>query len=143
METLGRYNVLKEIGRGSMGVIYLGYDPEIARTVAIKMIRWDLIQANIGAEEALRRFTHEVKIVGQLQHANIVTLYDTGEADGNRYFAMEYVEGRTLASLIRTDGAPSLDRALKIINPSQGALLRPRQRGDPPRYQAEQHHDLQ
>ena len=43
METLGRYNVLKEIGRGSMGVIYLGYDPEIARTVAIKMIRSDLI----------------------------------------------------------------------------------------------------
>ena len=71
METLGRYKVLKEVGRGSMGVIYLGYDPEIGRTVAIKTIRWDLIQANIGPEEALNRFTNEVKIVGQLQHLPI------------------------------------------------------------------------
>ena len=115
METLGRYKVLKEIGRGSMGVIYLGYDPEIGRTVAIKTIRWDLIQANIGPEEALKRFTNEVKIVGQFQHPNIVTLYDTGEAGGSRYFVMEYVEGRTLASLLHTDGPPSLARALEII----------------------------
>lgn len=115
METLGRYKVLKEIGRGSMGVIYLGFDPEIQRTVAIKTIRWDRIQANIGQDEALERFTNEVKIVGQFQHPHIVTLYDTGEEAGNRYFVMEYVEGRTLDSLIRTEGAPSLDRAVEII----------------------------
>jgi serine/threonine protein kinase/tetratricopeptide (TPR) repeat protein len=115
METLGRYKILKEIGRGSMGVIYLGYDPEIGRTVAIKTIRWDLIQASIGAEEALKRFKGEVKIVGQFSHPNIVTLYDTGEYEGNSYFVMEYVEGRTLASLIRTDGAPSVGRAAQII----------------------------
>ena len=115
METLGRYKVLKEIGRGSMGVIYLGYDPEIQRTVAIKTIRWDLIQANIGPEEAFKRFKNEVTIVGKLEHTNIVTLFDTGEAEGNSYFVMEYVEGRTLASLIRTDGAPSVGRAVEIL----------------------------
>ncbi len=117
METLGRYKILKEIGRGAMGVVYQAYDPEIDRTVAIKTLLEDQTVNREATEEALKRFSQEIKVVGQLQHPNIVTLYDVGESGGIKYFAMEYVEGRNLSSWLHTEGYPSLDQALDIIEP--------------------------
>ena len=115
MESLGRYRILEELGRGSMGIIYRGFDPEIGRAVAIKTIRWDQTLGHVKPEEAERRFKEEVKIVGQLQHPNIVTLYDAGESEGAKFFAMEYVEGEPLSAVIRREGRLPLERTLEIL----------------------------
>ena len=88
MESLGRYKIMREIGRGAMGVVYQGYDPEIGRTVALKTLRWDEAVNDMAPEQASKRFEQEIKIVGQLQHPHVVTLYDVGESGGIKYFML-------------------------------------------------------
>lgn len=93
----GRYQVVRELGRGGMGVVYLARDPHIERSVALKVLRDD--QA-VG-EEFVRRLLKEAKVIGRLSHPNIVTVYDVGEDEGAVYIAMEYLEGRPLDAIIR------------------------------------------
>jgi eukaryotic-like serine/threonine-protein kinase len=95
-ETIGRYRVEAVLGRGAMGVVYKGHDPEIDRPVAIKLVRADLLS---GAErdEYLARFRQEARAAGRCAHPNIVAIYDFALYEGNPFLTMEYVEGISLA----------------------------------------------
>lgn len=96
----GRYEVDRELGRGAMGVVYLGHDPLIDRQVAIKTLNY----AQFSAEElkdVKARFFREAKAVGKFNHDNIVTIYDSGEDEERAYIAMEYVEGTPLNTHIQ------------------------------------------
>ncbi|HKW82311.1 MAG TPA: serine/threonine-protein kinase [Burkholderiaceae bacterium] len=94
--TLGRYRIDREIGRGAMGMVYLGHDPQLGRQVAIKTMA--LAREFEGAElvEARARFFREAEMAGRLQHRDIVTIYDAGEDQELAYIAMEFVKGRDL-----------------------------------------------
>src|SRR5437868_2738394 len=98
VEKVGRYEIVGEIGRGAMGLVYRAVDPNIGRTVALKTMRLDV--HGMDHDEMLRRFRYEAKAAGAMNHANIVTVYDADEVDGLFYIAMEYLEGQTLQSLM-------------------------------------------
>ncbi|MFQ5695668.1 MAG: protein kinase, partial [Terriglobia bacterium] len=100
---LGRYEILDELGQGAMGVVYKAYDPTVRRIVAVKTVR--LAAGGAEREELVRRLRQEAQAAGQLEHPNIVTIYDAGEAEGMFYLTMQFVKGPTLAELMR-------DRAL-------------------------------
>src|SRR4051812_43752641 len=97
-QKIGRYEIQGELGRGAMGVVYKALDPNIGRTVALKTMRLDVHGAD--EEEILKRFKHEAKLAGVLNHPNVVTIYDAGEDQGVFYIAMEFVEGVTLQTLL-------------------------------------------
>ncbi len=98
---LGRYKVLKELGRGAMGVVYLGKDPTIQRFVAIKTMRLDQIDDAEKLQEVKARFFREAESAGRLSHPNIVTIYDAGEQDDLGYIAMEVLDGTPLKQWAR------------------------------------------
>jgi len=117
--TLGRYEIQRELGRGAMGVVYLGRDPAIARTVAIKTLSY---QAFEGEElQALKsRFFREAEAAGRLSHPAIVTIYDVGEESDLAYIAMDYARGRPLSEFGRTGRllplATVLDAAARVAD---------------------------
>jgi tetratricopeptide (TPR) repeat protein len=92
-----------------MGSLYLAWDPVLERQIAIKLLREDM-------EELRERFDREARSVARLRHPNIVTIFDVGEHDGQPFIAMEYIHGKTLAEIIRTDPQPSVSRKLTIID---------------------------
>src|SRR5690606_3465111 len=93
----GRYEVDRELGRGAMGVVYLGHDPLIDRKVAIKTLNYAQFSAD-ELKDVKLRFFREAKAVGKFNHDNIVTIYDSGEDAERAYIAMEYVEGTPLSA---------------------------------------------
>ena len=93
---LGRYQLLRELGRGAMSVVYLGRDEKINRTVAIKTLCFENEFTGNVQQEVTRRFFREAETAGQLNHPNIVTIYDVGEDQGLAYIAMDYVSGEPL-----------------------------------------------
>jgi hypothetical protein len=99
---LGRYKIVRELGRGAMGVVYEGYDPLIQRRVAVKTALRSLLATSGNADELLTRFIREARAAGALNHPNIITIYDTGEEEGIAYIAMEFVEGGTLQDRLKT-----------------------------------------
>ena len=96
MTQIGRFEILSELGRGAMGVVFKARDPLIGRMIALKTIT----AAVAGDPRLLERFRREAKAAGALQHPNIVTIYEMGEAEGTPFIAMEYLEGESLADLI-------------------------------------------
>jgi serine/threonine-protein kinase len=98
IQTVGRYEITGELGRGAMGVVYKALDPTIGRTVALKTMRLDV--HGLDAQEMVRRFQNEARAAGVLNHPNIVTIYDAGEQDGIFYIAMEFIEGTTLHEIL-------------------------------------------
>ncbi len=94
--TLGRYRIERELGRGAMGAVYLGLDPQIGRQVAIKTMAFGREFAGTELVEARTRFFREAEMAGRLQHPDIVTIFDAGEEDGLAYIAMEFVAGQDL-----------------------------------------------
>ena len=94
--TLGRYRIERELGRGAMGAVYLGLDPQIGRQVAIKTMALGREFAGTELVEARARFFREAEMAGRLQHPDIVTIFDAGEEDGLAYIAMEFVNGHDL-----------------------------------------------
>jgi tRNA A-37 threonylcarbamoyl transferase component Bud32 len=114
-ENLGRYKIIKEIGRGAMGVVYQGYDPKIERVVALKTIRKDRLAESKDVEELITRFQREVRATGKLVHPNVITVYDTGEDEEAAYIAMEFLEGETLDSLIQKGVRWPLEKVVDII----------------------------
>jgi eukaryotic-like serine/threonine-protein kinase len=105
---LGKYELIQELGRGAMGIVYRARDPIINRLVALKTITKGVAEdANL-----LQRFYREAQSAGGLQHPNIVTIYDMGEEGGTPYIAMELVEGESLEQLI--GGRPNLPLSLKL-----------------------------
>ena len=112
LQTIGRYRLLGELGRGAMGVVYRAEDPNIGRTVALKTQRLD-IQGE-EQEELLRRLRQEARLAGVLNHPNIVTIYDAGEQDKLFYIAMEYIEGHTLQSMLKPGVPLPIDQMVEI-----------------------------
>ncbi len=94
--TLGRYQLEKELGKGAMGVVYLGKDPKINRTVAIKTMALSQEFEGDDLVEARERFFREAETAGRLQHTNIVTIFDAGEEHNLAYIAMEFLRGKDL-----------------------------------------------
>lgn len=105
----GRYEIIREIGRGSMGVVYQARDPQIDRMVALKVLRQD----RVSTDTFVSRFLKEAKVIGRLSHPNIVTIYDVGNEQGNIYIAMELLEGKSLSDLL-CESHPSPDRVMEI-----------------------------
>src|SRR5918996_2147808 len=92
---VGRYRILKFLGAGAMGEVYLAEDPQIDRRLAIKTVR--LAGRPQEIEERKRRLLREARAAGRLIHPNVVTLFDAGEAEGVLFLAFEFVEGTDLA----------------------------------------------
>src|SRR6266536_6544655 len=95
INSIGKYEIRREIGRGAMGVVYEGYDPFIKRVVALKTIRADQLSGE-DSENVIARFRREAQAAGRLSHPNIVSIYDIGEDAGTCYIAMEFIQGREL-----------------------------------------------
>ncbi len=112
---LGRYKVLKELGRGSMGVVYLGKDPTIQRFVAIKTMRLDEIDDVDKLQEVKARFFQEAESTGRLSHPNIVTIFDAGEENDLGYIAMEMLQGTTLKQWSRKPNLLPLEKVIPIL----------------------------
>jgi serine/threonine-protein kinase len=112
---LGRYQVEKELGKGAMGVVYLGKDPKIGRVVAIKTMA--LSQEFEGDElvDARERFFREAETAGRLQHQNIVTIFDAGEEHDLAYIAMEFLKGKDLVDYCRDGHLLAVPTVLSIV----------------------------
>lgn len=112
---LGRYQVEKELGKGAMGVVYLGKDPKIGRVVAIKTMA--LSQEFEGEEltDARERFFREAETAGRLQHQNIVTIFDAGEEHDLAYIAMEFLKGRDLVDFCKDGNLLAVPKVLSIV----------------------------
>src|SRR5512141_1912350 len=106
VKKIGRFNVIRELGRGAQGAVYLAYDPQLERQVAIKTLR-------PGMPQQTDRLLHEARIVSKLQHPNIVPLYDAGEQEGEPYLVYAYIDGGTLATMLK-DGALPQVKAVEI-----------------------------
>ncbi|MBX3348906.1 MAG: serine/threonine protein kinase [Nitrospira sp.] len=113
--TLGRYKVLRELGRGAMGVVYLGKDPTIQRFVAIKTMRLDENDDSDTLQEMKARFFREAESTGRLSHPNIVTIFDAGEEGPLGYIAMELLEGTTLKDWSRKPKLLSFEQVISIV----------------------------
>lgn len=115
VQTIGGYQVQRELGRGAMGVVYQAFDPNIGRPVAIKVIR---LNADITAEESAdlrQRLIREANAAGQLSHANLVTIYQLGEDGRNVFIAMEFVKGSPLFDLMKDGNSLAPARRLDIL----------------------------
>ena len=112
-----RYTIRHELGRGGAAFVYLAHDLKHDRSVAIKVLRAE-IAVLLGAE----RFLREIRFAAQLQHPNILSLFDSGEAGGWLYYVMPYVEGHSLRQRLTREGPLPLDDALRITRDVCGAL---------------------
>ena len=102
-EKVGKYVIVKEVGRGSTGVVYLSHDPYYRRDVAIKVYNLES-QDEDKARVTRKMFLSEAHMVGMLQHPNILPIYDAGEEDGHYYIVTEHVHGaRTLSAYCKPD----------------------------------------
>ncbi len=122
---LGDYQVLRKLGQGAMGQVYLARQLSLKREVALKILRRD----HAANPTALLRFQAEAEAVAQVTHPNIVQVFAVGELDGLRYIALEYVEGRNLRDYLARKGAPELPLALSILRQVAAALQRASEAG--------------
>jgi len=110
-ERIGAYRITGVLGEGGMGVVYQAVQLSLDRTVALKVVRADLARK----ETFVGRFLREAKVAARIDHPNVVTIYDTGEADGHLYMALQFVPGGDLGTRIKRDGKLGEDDALRII----------------------------
>jgi len=106
-----RYEIIRSIGEGGMANVYLAYDIILDRKVAVKVLRGDLAED----DKFVRRFQREAIAASSLNHPNIVEVYDVGEDGGKYFIVMEYVDGKTLKSLIKKRGALTLPEVIDIM----------------------------
>ena len=117
----GRYQIVSELGRGSMGVVYQGFDPVIGRTVAIKTMLIDRLPSS-EFEEYKARFQREAQAAGMLSHPNIVTVYDFGEDNGVLFLAMEFLEGKSLQQLVENHTVMPIETIVPLYEQICSAL---------------------
>jgi serine/threonine protein kinase len=128
-EQIGRYVILRTLGRGAMGVVYLARDPQIERELALKTIRFDTGEKSFSADEAKARFLKEARISGRLQHPHIVTVFDVGEDQGTLFLAMELVQGGSFSQRLSDPaGFPLRDR-IRVVAEVAEALAHAHERG--------------
>ena len=114
-QTIARYRVLEKVGEGGMGVVYKAHDPDLNRTVAIKVL------SAAGDEERRRRFRQEARNASSLNHPHILTVYEAITVDGRQYLVTEYVDGFTLREWVKRK-QPSLRQILEVITHIADAL---------------------
>jgi tRNA A-37 threonylcarbamoyl transferase component Bud32 len=119
---LGRYQIDTVIGQGAMGVVYLGSDPKIGRSVAIKTLALSSEFAGHDLDEAKQRFYREAETAGQLRHPNIVTIYDVGEEQDLAYIAMDYLQGRPLSDFIKPENLLPVGKVFNLMQQVAEAL---------------------
>src|SRR6201988_1922960 len=115
VETLGKYEIKRTLGKGAMGTVYEGWDPIIARRVAIKTVRIPEDNEDPETEEALARFRREAQAAGRLTHPNIVGVFDYGETGDIAYIVMEYVDGPAVKALLDKQERFALNDAMRIM----------------------------
>lgn len=116
---LGHYEIMAELGRGGMGVVYKGYEPSLARYVAIK----ELSPALANDEIIVERFLREARSMAKLNDPHIIQIYSIGQEDGQPFFVMEFVDGASVAELIKREGHILPSDALKIVEQTAQGLL--------------------
>ncbi|HSH07030.1 MAG TPA: serine/threonine-protein kinase [Burkholderiales bacterium] len=109
---LGRYEIVAELGRGAMGIVYKATDPELGRTVAIKTVNMAL--GGDDVENYQKRFTQEARAAGGLNHPTIVTIYDIGRTQDIAYMAMEFIEGTELRTILQEGPRLTVAQAVAI-----------------------------
>jgi serine/threonine-protein kinase len=122
MDRIGRYQIIKELGRGAMGVVYLAVDPTIGRNVAIKTIRLGEVSDPDERAKLRERLFREARSAGILSHPGIVTIYDMEEHDDVAFIAMEFVDGPTLDQLLSKREALEPGRLMSILRQAAAAL---------------------
>jgi hypothetical protein len=125
LSQVGRFKIVDKLGHGAMGDVYRAHDPVIGRDVAIKVVSGKLSDD----ERARERFLREAKSAGQLNHPNIITVYDFGEEQGMAYMAMELLEGQDLRQLLAKGTLRSLDDKLAIIEQILGGVAFAHEKG--------------
>jgi len=125
MERIGRYQVERELGRGTMSIVYKAFDPRIDRYLAVKVLR-EKFAREVSSR---KRFLREARAAGGLGHPNIVTVFDVGQIDGVPYMAMELLEGDTLDDRLSDDTALSVHETLEIGVQLSSALSYAHERG--------------
>ena len=116
---IGRYEVLRRLGRGSQGSVFLGKDPNLERRVAIKVLTQD---DGLRVMADKDRTSLEGRITGMLKHPNVISIYDAGNFGGRPYLVFEYVPGQTLYELLQTGGSLSVENACQMIGPLVDAI---------------------
>jgi serine/threonine-protein kinase len=119
---LGRYEIDSELGKGAMGVVYLGKDPKIGRVVAIKTMALTQEFEADELKDVMERFFREAETAGRLNHPNIVTMYDAGEEHDLAYIAMEFLKGRDLGIHTKLDNLLPIPKVLSIVSRVADAL---------------------
>src|SRR5580698_1131563 len=114
VESLGKYEIRRQLGRGAMGTVYEGFDPVIERIVAIKTVRVPEVADDETAEE-IARFRREAQAAGRLTHPNIVGVFDYGETADLAYIVMEYVDGPPLKNLLDKNERFPVPRIMRIM----------------------------
>ncbi len=120
--TIGRYQITGTLGTGAMGAVYKAFDPLIKRTLAIKTIRVDIPRQSPQYRTFIERFYQEARISGTLSHPNIVTLFDIGEEGGLPFLAIEFIDGRTIASYIEEGVRFKPERVIGLVSQVAAAL---------------------
>ncbi|MFT5398533.1 MAG: CHASE2 domain-containing sensor protein/tRNA A-37 threonylcarbamoyl transferase component Bud32 [Planctomycetota bacterium] len=119
---LGRYEVEKELGKGAMGIVYLGKDPKISRVVAIKTMALAQEFEEDELQEVKERFFREAETAGRLSHPHIVTIFDAGEEHDLAYIAMEFLKGHDLARYCKPDNLLEMKQVVSIVLRSADGL---------------------
>ena len=123
-KNIGRYEIVEEVGRGSMGIVYRARDPRLGRIVALKCVAFSFPLGPGEEDEFLRRFYQEAQIAGRLSHPNIVTIHDVGtrESEGTAFIAMEYVTGTNLQELLAGGGRLPIPQVADVSRQVADAL---------------------
>jgi serine/threonine-protein kinase len=120
--TIGRYQITGSLGYGAMGAVYRAFDPLIKRPLAIKTVRLDIPKSSPQYRSFIDRFQHEAQISGTLSHPGIVTLFDLGDENGLPYFAMEFVDGKTVADVIAGGTRFKPEKVISLVSQVAAAL---------------------
>ena len=109
-----RYHIIRMLGVGGMGAVYQAWDAELGVAVAIKVIRPEVMEDPVMAEEVSRRFKRELLLARQVTHKNVVRIHDLGDIDGIKYITMSYVEGTDLSTILKRDGKQPIANVLRL-----------------------------
>jgi len=128
-QSIGKYRIIGTLGRGSMGIVYKGQDPEIGRIVAIKTLRKITSAQFHDADAALERFKVEARSAGNLRHPNIIMIFDVNVEGDTPYIVMDYVEGESLDIVLNRDGRFEILKALHYLDQIASGLDAAHDRG--------------
>src|SRR5439155_12732514 len=121
-EQVGRYRIVRKLGEGGMGVVYLAEDAILGRRVAIKV---PLLQSAAD----IQRFTREARVAAAIEHPNICPIHDIGEIDGTHYLIMPFIEGKPLSECVDSKERPPVRRIVEVVHKIALALQSMHDRG--------------